>query len=171
MLTLVRHAMPTVDPATPAHTWGLSDEGRIAATALKLPPGYHVASAEPKAAQTLQAARPEATVHIDPGFGEILRPHDPTLTGEGHRALAEAYLRGADHAGWETRERAFARFDGAIARNGVPGRGLVVATHGMVMTVWLSEILGLSDPVVFWRGLNFPDVVSLETPRRRPAAS
>lgn len=172
-ITLIRHAMPTVDPTTPAHTWGLSPEGHHAATALRLPTGdcHHAASTEPKAAQTLHAARPHATVHTDPGFSEILRPHDPTTTGEQHRALAAAYLTGTHHPGWETHDQALTRFDAAITRHATHAHHLIVATHGMVMTLWLTTTLGLDDPVAYWRALTFPDTITLETPHPRPATS
>ncbi|GLZ78808.1 hypothetical protein Afil01_36150 [Actinorhabdospora filicis] len=172
-ITLVRHAMPVVDPSVPAHTWGLSEQGRHAAAGLRLPPGpcHHTASAEPKAAQTIHATRPHATVHIDPAFGEILRPHDPTLTGEQHRAQAAAYLSGTDHPGWETRAQAITRFDDAVHRHATHPGHLIIATHGMVMTLWLTTVLDLPDPVAYWRALAFPDTVTLQTPHRRPAAS
>ena len=49
-LTLIRHAMPQVDAASPPHRWQLGAEGRAAAVALRptVPdPAYLVASDEP----------------------------------------------------------------------------------------------------------------------------
>ena len=34
---------------------------------------------------------------------------------------------------------------------------MVIATHGMAMTIWLSSVIGLPDPAGFWSDLRFPD--------------
>ena len=55
-----------------------------------------------------------------------------------------------------------ARFDAGIRhwRSEARGRPLVVATHGMAMTLWLTA-LGLEDPEAFWSDLRLPDVFQL----------
>jgi hypothetical protein len=39
---------------------------------------------------------------------------------------------------------------------------VVIATHGMAMTIWLSSVIGLPDPAGFWSDLRFPDAYRVE---------
>jgi hypothetical protein len=39
------------------------------------------------------------------------------------------------------------------------GRDLVIATHGLAMTLWLGAAIGLADPVRFWDDLLSPDLI------------
>ena len=156
MLVLVRHAMPAFGPQTPPHEWRLSQAGRSAAILLAgiFPADSRlVASAEPKAWQTLESA---GRVERDPRFNEIRRTEP--WNGD-YRRLRRQYVEGIDHRDWEPRAQVAERFDTAIAEHlGVArDRPLVVATHGMAMTVWLTARIGLPDPGAFWAGLRFPD--------------
>jgi broad specificity phosphatase PhoE len=45
-------------------------------------------------------------------------------------------------------------------------RDLVIASHGMAMTVWLDEVIGLADPAAFWADLQFPDLLKVDLPAR-----
>jgi broad specificity phosphatase PhoE len=154
---LVRHAMPAHGPHLPAHEWTLRADGEVAATALAahLPAAaYLVASDEPKAWLTLQPAGP---VTRDPRFREVQRDDEPY--GAGFRQLRRAYVAGTDHAGWEPRVRVVERFDAGIADHlsRAGERTLVVAAHGMALTLWLSARVGLDDPAQFWAALSLPD--------------
>jgi broad specificity phosphatase PhoE len=151
--------MPAFTPDQAPDHWELNSEGHFAAAALTsvLPDGaYLAASAEPKAWQTLS---PTGEPRRDPRFGEVTREGEPY--GGNFRELRRAYIDGVDHAGWEPRERVAARFDAAIedhlARAG--SRPLVVASHGMAMTVWLTARMGLARPGEFWAALRFPEVL------------
>jgi hypothetical protein len=42
------------------------------------------------------------------------------------------------------------------------GRSLVVASHGMAMTLWLTARVGLTSPGEFWASLRFPDAVAVD---------
>ncbi|MGE5830021.1 MAG: histidine phosphatase family protein [Micromonosporaceae bacterium] len=161
-LVLVRHAMPVVDPASPAHEWPLSSDGR--ADALRLVPllpsgALLVASDEPKAYQTLEGAGP---VVRDARFGEVRRTGEP-WDGP-FRELRRAYVEGTAHRGWEPHASVVARFDAAISEHGgaAGGRALVVASHGMAMTVWLTARFGLPQPGRFWSELRFPDAYAVD---------
>jgi broad specificity phosphatase PhoE len=164
-LLLVRHAMPAIEPAVPPHEWSLSDEGRAAAAALRLPPDpYLVASGEPKAWQTLEPAGP--VIH-DARFGEIRREGEPW---EGpYRELRRSYVDGADHPGWERRADVARRFDEGVDDHLVraEGRPVVIGSHGMAITVWLTARTGLTAPGDFWAALRFPDVISVDLSIRR----
>jgi broad specificity phosphatase PhoE len=156
MLILVRHAMPDFGPQTPPHQWPLSQSGHAAARqlALSLPADSHlVASTERKAWQTLEAA---GQVVQDRRFNEIWR----TEPWEGeYRQLRQQYVNGVDHADWEPRSEVAERFGHAIDDHcdTAKERPLIVATHGMAMTIWLTARIGLPNPGDFWADLRFPD--------------
>lgn len=157
MLLLVRHAMPIIAPDVPALEWRLSDDGRRAAAALtkQLPnDAYLAASGELRAAQTLGAAGVPVQ---DPRFNEVARPREPWQDSEPERR--RAYVDGTDHRGWEPRSLVAQRFDEAVLDHlaAAAHRPLVVATHGMAMTIWLTARIELPDPGAFWTELRFPD--------------
>jgi broad specificity phosphatase PhoE len=161
-LILVRHAMPAYEREIPPHEWPLSPEGVQAARRLvrHLPTGaFLAASDEPKAWQTLE---PAGEVVRDARFGEVHRDWEPW--GGPFRELRQAYVDGADHDGWESRVDVADRFDAAVADHLVraAGRALVVASHGMAMTVWLTARVGLPAPGTFWASLHFPHAVAVD---------
>jgi broad specificity phosphatase PhoE len=161
MLILVRHAMPAYSAELPADCWELSEDGRSAAGRLGsvLPPGALLAaSAERKAWQTLGSLGP---VVRDRRFNEVGRVEP--WEGD-YLRLRREYVAGADHPGWEPRGCVVERFDAAVSEYlfAANDRDLVIATHGMAMTVWLSSTIGLSDPAGFWSDLRFPDAHRVE---------
>ena len=160
-LFLVRHAMPAFGPEAPAAAWELSSEGRCDARALSkaLPAGaLLVASREPKARQTLE---PAGSVHTDGRFNEVAR--DEPYEGD-FRSRRRAYVAGTDYAGWEPRAQVVARFTAGVrfwtARAGA--RPLVIASHGMAMTLWLTATVGLADAGAFWADLRLPDLLAVD---------
>ncbi len=160
-LWLVRHAMPAHGPEVPAAEWELSEQGRQDAESIRslLPAtGLLVSSTEPKARQTLE---PAGHVRTDERFNEVRR--DEAYRGD-FRTARLAYVSGADQAGWETRAAVVARFDAGVRhwRALAGARPLVIASHGMAMTVWLSAAMNVADPGGFWAGLRFPDVLKVE---------
>jgi broad specificity phosphatase PhoE len=160
-LFLVRHAMPAFGPDVPAAAWQLSSEGWCAARALAraLPGGaLLIASREPKARQTLE---PAGWVHTDERFNEVSR--DEPYEGE-FRARRRAYVAGMDYAGWEPRDQVRARFAEGVRFWTVQadGRPLVIASHGMAMTLWLTATVGLADPGAFWADLRLPDLLVVD---------
>lgn len=169
-LVLVRHAMPVVEPDVPADQWELGEDGRAQAWALRSrigQPVYFVASDEPKAIQTLRELTAEGEVAVDAGFREV---HRPTVWFENYRVLARAYVQGMDLDGWEDRRRVIERFAAAVARHAARAvasdRTLVVGTHGLAPTMWLSTVVRLDpNPADFWERLTFPDVVDVDLVR------
>jgi broad specificity phosphatase PhoE len=163
-LYLVRHAMPQVDPATDPATWPLGADGRAAARRLsrRLPPGaLLVASDEPKAWQTLDPDG-ERGVLRDARLGEVRRSEE---FSDDFRRLRRSYVSGAAVAGWEPRlevARRFAAAIGAATGRAAGGRHVVVASHGMAMTVWLAQTLPVADPGSFWADLRFPDALIVD---------
>jgi broad specificity phosphatase PhoE len=152
--------MPAHGPEIPAAEWQLSERGRQDAESIRgvLPAGaLLVSSTEPKARQTLE---PAGDVLTDKRFNEVCR--DEAYRGD-FQAARRAYVGGADHPGWETRAAVVARFDSGVRRwRALAGaRPLVVASHGMAMTLWLSATVNVADPAGFWAGLRFPDVLEV----------
>jgi broad specificity phosphatase PhoE len=161
-LILVRHAMPAFGPEVPAAAWELSSEGWCEAKALAraLPAGaLLIASREPKARQTLEPAGP---VHTDERFNEVTR--DEPYEGD-FQARRRAYVTGTDHTGWEPRDQVVARFTDAVRfwSAQADGRPLVIASHGMAITLWLTATVGLTDAGTFWADLRLPDLLTVDT--------
>jgi broad specificity phosphatase PhoE len=156
VLILVRHAMPAHGQDTLSRDWLLASEGRVAARSLcgLLPTGARlVASSEPKAIGSLE---PAGEVIADRRFDEVSRveAYDDT-----YRTRRRAYVDGADHTHWEARNDVVARFDAGVTEHlaVAAGRSVVIASHGMAMTLWLTATVGLADPGAFWADLRFPD--------------
>jgi len=173
-LVLVRHAMPVIDPETPAELWHLGPEGRAAARAMAPlivgSAAHFVSSTEPKALETLREIAPHAPIETDDRFAEVRRPRAWT-DGDTYRAAARAYIEAGPPAdGWEPRDEVIARFDAAVARHAAAaaasGATLVIGTHGLVLTRWLASRVELRpSPADFWASLRFPDMIELD-PRR-----
>ena len=173
MLILVRHAMPDASPDVAPAEWPLGADGVRAAASLcdALPRDARlIASTEPKAWQTLGGGDDVAR---DARFREVDRPVEPW--SEDFRARRAEYVAGARHRGWEPQDEVAARFGAGVEVHvGTGARHVVVASHGMAMTVWLMALGAIGEPEAeaFWRGLRFPDaqLVDLEarTVRRWP---
>lgn len=158
--------MPAFGPDVPAHEWTLSQAGRTKAAELsRLLPAAAVlvGSAEPKAYQTLEPAGP---VLRDERFNEVWRHGEP-WDGD-FRELRHAYVDGTDHPTWEPRDQVANRFESGITDHlaSAAGRPLVVASHGMAMTIWLTARIGLPDPGRFWADLQFPDAHAIDLQSR-----
>lgn len=162
MLILVRHAMPVHGPEVPARDWVLSAEGQEAARELcaRLPGAARVvASTEAKAIGTVASL---GDVVSDTRFDEIARIE---AYGGDFRSRRRAYVEGVDLVDWEPREDVVRRFGEGVAayRSGGP---LVIASHGMAMTLWLTATIGLADPGAFWEQLRFPDALAVDLDAR-----
>jgi broad specificity phosphatase PhoE len=149
--------MPALSPEIPPEQWQLDPAGQRGADTLShvIPPdALLVSSHEPKARQTLE---PTGHVFTDIRFNEVSR--NELFHGD-FRARRRAYINGIDHPGWEPRQHVAARFDAGI-RFWYPRadpQPLVVATHGMAMTVWLATTMNIADPANFWAELRLPDI-------------
>jgi broad specificity phosphatase PhoE len=153
--------MPAHGPDTRARDWLLAPEGRVAARSLcaLLPPGARlVASSEPKAIASLE---PSGEVVADPRFDEVSRVEAYDDTFRTHR---RQYVDGVDHTDWEPRKDVVGRFQAGVAEHiaVADGRPVVIASHGMAMTLWLTATVGLDDPGAFWADLRFPDALVVD---------
>jgi len=157
--------MPALDPEVLPEHWELDPAGRRGAETLKhvIPPdAMLVSSQEPKARQTLE---PTGHVFTDVRFNEVAR-NEP-YHGD-FRARRRAYLAGADHPGWEPRDQVAARLGAGIKHWHLRAatRPLVVATHGMAMTLWLAYAIDLAEPTSFWDDLRLPDLFEVNLTTR-----
>jgi broad specificity phosphatase PhoE len=134
--------MTVIEPSVPSEEWVLSEEGRAAAAALRLPVLPVRTSSEPKAVETAVAAGWTAT--IDPRLGEVRRP----WVDDDYDAHVARYLGGEQLDGWEPREAALARLHEAL--DGFDG---IAVTHGLAIALFA----GLSFDE--WRAMPFPAVV------------
>ncbi|MEZ5193315.1 MAG: histidine phosphatase family protein [Nocardioides sp.] len=168
MLVLVRHALPAASAQAAPRDWPLSAGGRRAAGRLvaRLPdPALLVSSTEPKAHQTLlpTAWRRGAVVDRDPRFDEVERPDEGWVDDPRPRRLR--YLEGGAEHRWEGRDQVVSRFGAGIADwlARAEGDPVVVASHGLAMTLWLVAVAAVPADRAgeFWSALTFPDVVTL----------
>ena len=174
-LVLVRHSLPEIVPSLPASQWRLSEEGRLRCEKLAerlalYEPAIVVTSLEPKAAETGQIAADILGVPFKTASGlhEHQRPRAGLFrTREQFEArVARLFERpGELILGNETADQAHARFATAIAAvvGQHPAGNLVVVTHGTVLTLFVTRIVGL-DPVPFWKRLGLPCFVVLLLP-------
>jgi broad specificity phosphatase PhoE len=159
VLIVVRHAKPEATPEVPPNEWVLSDSGVAAASALRLrlpADGYLVSSGEPKAWQTLGGSD---AVRKDRRFNEVERIAEPW--GDDFREKRREYVSGTEHPGWESHRSVARRFQAAVDDHLGSCRGdpLVVASHGMAITIWLvsAGVIGPDRAAAFWLDLRFPD--------------
>ena len=75
------------------------------------------------------------------------------------RRIRRSYVSGSDLPGWEDRAEVARRMGAGVreATGRASGGDLVIASHGMAMTVWLSQAVFLADPGGFWEELRFPN--------------
>ena len=168
-MILIRHARSVVDPATPAADWSLAPGAVESAAEL----GQHlqattlIASTERKAIDTA-AALGLGPVLVSEAFCEVTRPFydDPNGLDE----TVARWFAGETVDGWEPHAEAVTRFAGGLAEHA--GDGLVVVTHGTVMTAWLASTGAVTDPMAFWRDLRMPDAFAVGdgSVQRYPAA-
>lgn len=167
-LLLVRHAMPVTVPGVDPRDWQLDDRARedcvlLAHNLRGLEQPVFFSSDEPKASQTaaVLALRFGGWHEQRAAFGEVRRP---ATWIENHRDVAARYLATGSEPGWESPAGAVARFAGGVNQilTTNAGRDVVVATHGMVMSLYLASLRMVDDLVAFWRALTFPDAWLLD---------
>jgi broad specificity phosphatase PhoE len=165
VLVLVKHSLPTVDPAVHAAEWRLGEEGRVRCQALAMrlrdyAPNAIVASTEPKAVETARLVG--ETLSLDVELDDRLREHDrtgiPWLDGEEfERSVQEAFARPDEVVfGRESIADVQRRFAAAADR---PGSAVVA--HGTAISAFVGARTGI-DPFGLWRRLGLPAIVVLD---------
>jgi len=163
----VRHAEAEVDPSLPASEWALSAAGLVAGARcgqLLVSHGWSgarvVSSDERKALQT--ANRISSCIGSD-----VL--HDARLAEVGGRRwltsgygqAAADFLSGLEVAGWEQRAAVSIRMHEAVGDGSSDGRCILVS-HGLSLSVLVSQLFPDVDAVAYWHGLQFPDAWSID---------
>lgn len=154
---VVSHPEVQVDPAVPVPRWGLSAAGRERLVHLLALPWTQtltrvVSSTETKAVQTAQALA--APLGLEVVTDEDLGENDRSATGfvppDEFEELADAFFAHPSTSvrGWETAERAQARFAAALRRHleghDDDGGDVAVVAHGGVGTLLLCQLLGVA---------------------------
>jgi broad specificity phosphatase PhoE len=181
-LLLVKHATPKIEPAAPASTWPLSEEGRatckdLAAAAARFEPAFVVASREAKAAETgLRAAR---VLRLPFSTAEGLHEHDRRDVPFFPRRedflarVRDFFARPSETVlGRESADAAFERFRAALdaVLDGRPTGNAIVVSHGTVIALYVSRVTG-ADPMAIWSSLRYPSIVALSLPERALAGT
>lgn len=168
---LIRHASPEIDPGLPAVEWGLSPKGRRDARALAVRMGLSAtriwSSGEPKARETAailaEDAGVAAAVHAD--LGEVAFRAGFLAQAEFARRVAR-YLEGSADPGFEPYSEAQRRIMGCVAELCLAEEGdLALVSHGRIITVLLSEILGRRLGAAEWSRIGMPDWTLLDIER------
>lgn len=173
-LILIRHSQVTVIPEIPAADWRLSDEGRQRARLLMQQVRPHIpdrviTSEEPKAMETGQIIA--AGLHIPcttaPDLHEHVRNSVPFGGREWFEAQVQDFFAKPDQLvfGGETANQAYSRFKSAVDSllREYPSESLAVVTHGTVLTLYVSRIVG-GAPYGFWKQLTLPAFVVFTLP-------
>jgi broad specificity phosphatase PhoE len=164
-VVFVRHAEPSVAIGTPGAQWPLTNEGKGAARVLgervarRSPVALVWASPERKALQTAESAFPSGPTRVRDELGEVGKPWY-TTTDELRQAVAR-YVGGDAVEGWERHEDVAARLH-LLAADITSAERLVVVSHGVLLTTWLSQFGVLDDPFAFWADLRTPDAWELD---------
>ncbi len=174
-LVLIKHSAPKIVPDQPADQWRLSAAGRQRAARLapalkKYAPAVIAAGVEPKAVETARivAASFGQEVHIAPGLHEHNRRNVGWFDDAAAFEQAVAAFFASPRAlvmGAETANEAHARFSAAIAAlmAQYAGQTVAVVSHGTVITLFVTRLLGLA-PFAFWQRLGLPSIVALSWP-------
>jgi len=157
-LILVRHGRPLVTDGVLPSEWPLAEDSQTSISILGremgLSPGaILLSSTEPKALATAEALALQSGVRPTDGLREVTKPwfeREADL-----QRATRAYLAGQVLDGWEPLPTAVERFDRVVARLERPG--VVVVTHGTIMTAWLASAGLLPNPFEFWQSLGQPD--------------
>jgi broad specificity phosphatase PhoE len=174
-LILIKHSSPEVVRDRPAKDWVLSEAGgekcAFLAEALKpYDPELFVGSEEPKAAATA-----EVTAGLmDVGWETMAGLHEHERAGVGyipdqavfHTKVKVFFDRPGELVfGEETAEQALERFQDAVGKvlGSYDGRTVAIATHGTVISLFVSQVSG-GDPFALWQRLNLPSFVVLTVP-------
>ena len=176
-LILVRHAQVVVDPTVAVERWGLSREGEIAALALLQHPALShvdvvVSSPEPKALATAGLLSAEAPVVTEPNLRELDRSRLGWLRDENaYSAVVREILNhsGRSVRGCERADDVQRRIAHAIDRivEQYPHGTVAAVSHGIVLTLYLSWLLGLETPsLTLWQSIGFPDAAVVDPERR-----
>lgn len=173
-LYLVRHPETRVDLSMPSSQWSLSEEGVNQAQRLARQPFWRdvsmiFASDEPKAVTTarLVAAHTGLPWQTRSCLGELDRHsyQPPDIAAYRSAVTCMFSLPEESVRGWETRTHAEDRIITCVQELVAEHQHATAAiiSHGMILTIFLACLTGLSELYEFWRELGFGSVATLDT--------
>jgi len=175
-LYLVRHPETRIDLSIPSCQWSLSEEGMRQAQRLARQPFWRqvsmiYASDEPKAVTTARvvAANTGLSWQTRACLGELdRRGYQPPDIAAYRSAVTRMFSNPEESIrGWETRARAEERIatcaQELVAENA--GATIAIISHGIILTILVAHLTGLSERYEFWREMGFASVAELDTHR------
>ncbi len=171
-LILVKHSLPKVVEGLPAREWKLSDEGRVRAQRLAkqlscYQPEGIVSSVEPKAIETadIVANSLRLVYQVMDGLHEHDRSKTLYLSSDEFQSTICEFFEKPDMLvfGSETANQSHERFSQALhsVLNSQKDKTIVVVTHGTVISLFVSRLIGVSD-FLLWRELGLPSFVVID---------
>ena len=173
IVTLVRHAAPSIDPGVPASEWSLSPAGVDDSIALAedlrtLRPASLVSSTEPKAVQTarLIAQRLQLKLSTRDGLREHRRSGE-FLSRENFDSNIRAFFRHPAKLvyGHESCEEVGLRIETEVhlALSCDPSHNVILVTHGTVMASFIRRHWSVNAHEV-WMSLGLPAYLAFTVP-------
>jgi broad specificity phosphatase PhoE len=175
-LYLVRHPETRVDLSIPSSEWLLSQEGmsqaqRLARKSFWREVAMIYSSGEPKASTTaaVVAAHTGLPWQTRSCLGELARHgYQPPDIAAYRSAVARMFSNPEQSIrGWERRvdaeERIVTCVQGLVTEN--LGSTIAVISHGIILTILVAHLTGLSELYELWREMDFASVAVLDTSR------
>jgi broad specificity phosphatase PhoE len=173
-LLLIKHSLPTLEPALPAAEWLLSEEGRqrcasLAQQVAAYSPEVVICSQEPKASETgrLLAGKLCLPWAVAPNLHEHERPTPGLAARDVFESAVESLFAHPEELvfGAESAQQAQERFTKAVEAvcANYPAKNLAIVAHGTVISLFVAHKTGL-DAFSFWKRLGLPSVVVLSLP-------
>lgn len=174
-LYVIRHAKVNIDPSKPSADWCLSKEGNLST--------YHLAqseswddvqwiysSPEPKATQTAQIIADHLRInyHIHPDLRE-LQFKTMFLPAKEFQTRVARYLEGKPDPAFEDYQKAQTRIDQSITSitQKHKGKSGIIISHGRIISVWYSLLLGRKVTAQEWKSIGLPDLSVIDLTTRK----
>ena len=164
----LRHALTTIDKELPAEKWVISDKGieeicNVVSLGKFDDVDVIISSSEKKAIQTAfyLSERIEKEINLNPNLKELDRGEEVIETQEDYETKVWRIFDNPSECsfGWETAEGALGRFKRGISRieNTYSNKKIFIVSHGIVLTLFFGELLGLEKEELFprWKKLKF----------------
>lgn len=168
MVIFVRHAAVMVDRQTSASSWMLDHQAAAACAPLRAwLQGRDLSwfsSPEDKATATLRLLT-DLPYQVVPELAEVSR------AGwlDDYRDAVRRFFTVRSSPplpGWETADTAAARFDRALRDivGSSSGDGIVICTHGLVLTAWACRDKSTDEALAWWAALTMPTLLVMPDP-------
>jgi broad specificity phosphatase PhoE len=172
-LYLVRHPRTHVDPSRNPHDWGLSEQGQIQVNALLDATFWQgvsavYASTQNKASEPARVigTRYKIPVTALAALSEVQRGTENFISAsEFDQQLSRFFSSpNVSVAGWERATDALHRFDSTVEniRLSHKGKSFAVISHGTILSLYYSKLMGKSPMIDVWRTIGFAAVATVD---------